>query len=155
MLCVSIPHFVNSWISLSVSYSERNSAMQTQTKVVRAGSRNCWLTCTQGIMVTAGVWRDLGPATHRLYRGEHLLQPPGQQVGVELARGAAEHARHVVDQRTQLVLQPQQLAQSLLHHGGEWEEAEGVAGWGGVENHHVKVHSFHQFHHLERDKIDF
>lgn len=45
MLCVSIPHRVNSWTRRSVSYSERNSAMQTQTKVVWLGSLNCAFTC--------------------------------------------------------------------------------------------------------------
>ena len=34
ILCVSMPHFVNSCTSLSVSYKERNSAMQTHTNVV-------------------------------------------------------------------------------------------------------------------------
>lgn len=34
MLCVSIPHFVSSCTNLSVSYRERNSAIQTQTNVV-------------------------------------------------------------------------------------------------------------------------
>lgn len=34
MLCVSIPHFVSSCTNLSVSYRDRNSAIQTQTNVV-------------------------------------------------------------------------------------------------------------------------
>jgi hypothetical protein len=34
MLCVSISYVVSSCTSRSVSYSERNSEMQTQTKVV-------------------------------------------------------------------------------------------------------------------------
>lgn len=39
ILCVSIPHLVNSWINLSVSYRDRNSAIQTQTNVVWS----CWI----------------------------------------------------------------------------------------------------------------
>lgn len=34
ILCVSILHLASSWISLSVSYRDRNSAMHTQMKVV-------------------------------------------------------------------------------------------------------------------------
>jgi hypothetical protein len=34
MLCVSIPHFVSSCTNLSVSYSDRNSAIHTHTNVV-------------------------------------------------------------------------------------------------------------------------
>ena len=39
MLCVSIPHLVSSCTSRSVSYSDRNSAMQTHTKVVWSWKR--------------------------------------------------------------------------------------------------------------------
>lgn len=45
MLCVSMPHLVSSWTNRSVSYSERNSAMHTHTKVVWSGLRNCSFTC--------------------------------------------------------------------------------------------------------------
>ena len=45
MLWVSIPTFDNSCTNLSVSYKLKNSAMQTQIKVVELGSLNCSLTC--------------------------------------------------------------------------------------------------------------
>lgn len=45
ILCVSMPQTVNSCTRRSVSYSDRNSAMHTQTNVVCSGLRNCSLTC--------------------------------------------------------------------------------------------------------------
>lgn len=56
-LWVSISNLASSWTSRSVSYRDKNSGMQTQTKVVRLGSLNWVLTSsttacsTQSILV--------------------------------------------------------------------------------------------------------
>ena len=85
---------------------------------------------------------------YRLDCWQHLLQSAGEHLGVEASLRPAKHAGHVGDERTQLVLQSQQLPQSFLHHGREGEQPQRVSGGRRVENHHREVHPLHQLHHL-------
>ena len=85
---------------------------------------------------------------HRLDGRQHLLQSAGEHFWVESSVRPTKHPRHVRDERTQLVLQSQQLPQSFLHDGREGEEPESVTGGSGVEHDHREVHPLHQLHHL-------
>ncbi|KAH3665563.1 hypothetical protein OGAPHI_003750 [Ogataea philodendri] len=55
MELTSMWYLVRSWISLSVSYKDKNSEMHTQMKVVRSGSWNCLLTSVTWALISASL----------------------------------------------------------------------------------------------------
>lgn len=101
MLWVSILHLASSWISRSVSYRDRNSAMHTQMKVVCSCSRAKTDGAGGSPFLCSQPLPHCGALTHRVLElladrpddGQCLLQLGCQLVGVHVTE--AQHVTHL------------------------------------------------------------
>mmetsp|Transcript_6934 Transcript_6934/g.23849 ORF Transcript_6934/g.23849 Transcript_6934/m.23849 type:complete len:337 (+) Transcript_6934:228-1238(+) len=157
MLCESMSYSARSWISLSVSYSDRNSGMQTHTKVVSSGSLNCSFTrCT--ILLRSSILEKRpssppGPPPNMLSGPSKLPKRPfapanfskalsktcgtGWRLKVEGGAGASAYA-----------WEAERVAKCRRAHLRQRQEPKCVPRRRGVEDHHRVVHLLNLLHDL-------